>query len=137
MRQGVFRLFYFLSVLVLSLEAGPVFASSVFNMPYGVSPISHEIYNLHMLCFWICCGIGVVVFGVLIYSLIKFRKSKGAQPANFHEHLGIEIVWTTIPFIILVALAVPATIVLQHIHNTNESVSYTHLRAHETRHDLV
>lgn len=90
-------------------------------MPYGVSPISHEIYNLHMACFYICCVIGVLVFGALIYSLIKFRKSKGAKAAHFHEHLGIEILWTTIPFLILVGLAIPATRVLQHIHNTDSS----------------
>jgi cytochrome c oxidase subunit 2 len=90
-------------------------------MPYGVSPISREIYNLHMAAFWVCCFIGAIVFGVMIYSLIKFRKSKGAVAAHFHEHLGVEIIWTTIPFLILVALAVPATIVLQHIHNTDKS----------------
>jgi len=90
-------------------------------MPYGVTPISQQIYNLHMAAFYICCAIGSIVFGVLIYSLIKFRKSKGAKAAHFHEHLGIELLWTTIPFLILVALAIPATIVLQRIHNTDES----------------
>ena len=79
------------------------------TLVYGASPISHEIYRLHMAAFYICCVIGILVFGILIYSLIKFRKSKGAVSAHFHEHLGIEILWTTIPFLILVALAVPAT----------------------------
>lgn len=96
-------------------------ALSGINMPKGVSPISREIYDLHMAGFYICCFIGVIVFGVLIYSLIKFRKSKGAKAAHFHEHLGFEILWTTIPFLILVGLAIPATIVLAHIHNTEES----------------
>jgi cytochrome c oxidase subunit 2 len=90
-------------------------------MPYGVTPTSREIYNLHMACFYVCCGIGAIVFSVLIYSLIKHRKSKGAQAVHFHEHLGLEIVWTAIPFLILVALAVPATLVLKHIHNTDQS----------------
>lgn len=107
--------------LTSCISATLAFATPGINMPYGVSPISHEIYNLHMACFYICCVIGVLVFGVLIYSLVKFRKSKGAKASHFHEHLGIEILWTTIPFLILVALAVPATIVLQHIHNTDES----------------
>jgi len=92
-----------------------------FNMPYGASPLSHEIYWLHMAAFYVCCVIGVLVFGVLIYSLVRFRKSKGAKAVHFHEHLGIEIIWTTIPFLILVALAIPATIVLMHIHNTDRS----------------
>jgi cytochrome c oxidase subunit 2 len=91
------------------------------NMPYGVSPISQEIYNLHMASFYICCGIGVLTFGVLIYSLFKFRKSQGAKAAHFHEHLGVEIFWTIIPTLILIALAIPATIVLKHIHDTSES----------------
>jgi cytochrome c oxidase subunit 2 len=96
-------------------------AASGLNLPYGVTPISHEVYKLHMAAFYICCVIGAIVFSVLIYSLIKFRKSKGAQPVHFHEHLGVEILWTTIPFLILVGLAIPATIVLKHIHNTDAS----------------
>src|SRR5579862_6517790 len=107
-------LFFILSCLSFAVCATPGI-----NMPYGVSPISHEIYWLHMAGFYVCCGIGVIVFGVLIYSLIKYRKSKGAVAAHFHHHLGIEIFWTVIPFLILVALAVPATIVLGHIHNTD------------------
>jgi len=111
-----FILFFSLSLLTLAANATPGI-----NMPYGVSPISNEIYNLHMACFYICCVIGVLTFRVLIYSLIKYRKSKGAKAAHFHEHLGVEILWTVIPTLILIALAVPATIVLKHIHNTDES----------------
>jgi cytochrome c oxidase subunit 2 len=91
------------------------------NMPYGVSTISHQIYDLHMAAFWICVVIGTITFGFLFYSLIKFRKSTGARAAHFHEHLGIEILWTVVPTLILIALAIPATIVLKHIHNTDEA----------------
>lgn len=118
MQQFIARVILFFSLCFLTVKA---YATPGINMPEGVSPVSREIYNLHMACFWVCVVIGVIVFGVLIYSLIKFRKSKGAVAANFHEHLGIEILWTTIPFIILVVLAIPATIVLQHIHNVSES----------------
>lgn len=111
----------FILSIGICLLATAVWATPGINMPYGVSPISQEIYDLHMAGFYVCCFIGVIVFGVLIYSLIKFRKSKGAKASHFHEHLGIEILWTTIPFLILVALAIPATIVLKHIHNTDES----------------
>lgn len=111
----------FILFVTLCVSATLVWATPGINMPYGVSPISHEIYDLHMACFYICCVIGVIVFGVLFFSLFKYRKSKGATASHFHEHLGIEIIWTAIPFFILVALAVPATIVLQHIHNTDES----------------
>lgn len=94
------------------------FSWSGLNMPYGVTPISHEIYRLHMAVFYICVIIGVAVFGVLLVTLIKHRRSKGAVAADFHEHIGIEILWTIIPFIILVVMAVPATKVLIDIHNT-------------------
>jgi cytochrome c oxidase subunit 2 len=116
--QCIKRFILFLGVYLLGISA---YATPGINMPRGVSSISSEIYDLHMACFWVCCVIGAIVFGVLIYSLIKFRKSKGAKAAHFHEHLGVEIIWTTIPFLILVVLAIPATIVLKHIHNTDDS----------------
>lgn len=119
--QTIGRIVLFISCLISAAAAHAVNTRNALNMPYGVTPISREIYNLHMACIYVCCGIGIIVFGVLIYSLIKFRKSKGAKAAHFHEHLGIEIIWTTIPFLILVLLAIPATIVLQHIHNTDKS----------------
>ncbi|RDI43355.1 cytochrome c oxidase subunit II [Aquicella lusitana] len=105
----------------LSLLTSPVYADYQLNMPYGVSPISHEIYDLHMAAFYICCVIAVVVFSVLIYSLIRFRKSKGAQAAQFKGNLLVEVIWTIIPFLILVGLAYPATVVLAHIHDTEKS----------------
>ena len=89
------------------------------NLPYGATPISHRIYDLHMLTFYLCVGIGVIVFGALMYSLIKFRKSRGVIAENTHEHLGIEIVWTVIPFLILVIMAIPATRLLMDIHDTS------------------
>lgn len=102
--------------------ASGIFASSSdLNMPYGVTPISNQIYNLHMAAFWICCIIGLVTFSVLFFSIFKYRKSKGANAAHFHEHLGIEILWTVIPTLILIGLAIPATLVLKNIHNTDAS----------------
>src|SRR5690348_8229425 len=94
---------------------------SALNMPYGVSPISHAIYDLHMAAFYICCVIAAIVFSVIFYSLIKFRKSKGAKAAHFHQHLWTEIIWTAIPFLILIGLAIPATTVLWQIHDTRQS----------------
>lgn len=96
-------------------------ANSKYNMPTGVTPTSHDIYHLHMTIFWICVGIGVIVFSVLIYSLINHRKSKGAKPAEFHESLGVELTWTIIPFLILVAMAIPATKVLMAMDDDTES----------------
>ncbi|MEO8402628.1 MAG: cytochrome c oxidase subunit II [Gammaproteobacteria bacterium] len=95
------------------------YADSQFNLTEGVTPLSHDIYNLHMTIFWVCVAIGIGVFGVMIYSIIYHRKSKGAKAAHFHEHLWIEITWTVIPFLILVAMAIPATKVLIHMHDVD------------------
>lgn len=92
-----------------------------FNMTPGVTPISHDIYTLHMLIFFICVIIGIIVFSVLIYSLIMHRKSKGSIPADFHSSLSIELLWAIIPFVILVLMAVPATHVLIRMYDTSKS----------------
>lgn len=92
-----------------------------FNMHYGVTPVSKDIYDLHMTVFWICVGIGVVVFSILMYSLIMHRKSRGHKPATFHEHQTLEIVWAIAPMVILVIMAIPATIVLLRMSNTDDS----------------
>lgn len=91
------------------------------NMYQGVTPVSHAIYDLHMIAIYVCAGIGVVVFGVMIYALIYHRKSRGHQAAEFHENLKLEIFWTLIPFLILVALAVPATKVLINMNDVDDA----------------
>lgn len=84
-------------------------AEYALNMTQGVTAVSRDVYNLHMLIFWICVAIGVVVFGVMFWSIYHHRKSRGVVPAQFHESTLIEIVWTVVPMLILVAMAVPAT----------------------------
>lgn len=91
------------------------------NMYKGVTPVSKDMYNLHMVAMLICAIIGIVVFGVMIYSLIYHRKSKGYVPATFHDNGRLEVVWTIIPFLILVGLAIPATNVLMRMDNTDNS----------------
>lgn len=91
------------------------------NMYHGVTPLAHDMYYLHMVAIYVCAVIGVIVFGIMIYAIIHHRKSKGYQPAKFHDNLRLEIFWTIIPFIILVALAVPATKVLISMNNTSDS----------------
>ncbi len=78
------------------------------NLTKGVTDISAEVYDLHMLMFIICVVIAVAVFGVMFYSMVFHRKSKGAKPANFHESVKVEIAWTVVPFIILIFMAIPA-----------------------------
>lgn len=82
---------------------------SAYNMTRGATELSHEVYNLHMIIFYICCVIGAVVFGLMFWAIIHHRKSKGAEPAQFHGSLKIEILWTAIPVIILVVMAIPAS----------------------------
>lgn len=91
------------------------------NMFRGVTPISHDMYYLHMIAIYICAVIGLIVFGVMIYSIIHHRKSKGYKAATFHENLRLEIFWSIIPFLILVGLAFPATRVLIQMDNTEDS----------------
>ena len=91
------------------------------NMTEGVSILSKEIYGLHMTIFYWCIAIGVVVFGVMIYSLIKFRKSQGATPDTTLVHsTKVEIIWTVIPIAILVGMAVPIARTLIEIEDMGQ-----------------
>ena len=87
------------------------------NMTKGVTDISKEVYELHMLIFWICVVIGVLVFGVMFYSMYAYTKKKNPVPATFHENTKVELAWTIIPFLILIAMAVPASKTLQNIYD--------------------
>jgi len=89
-----------------------------YNMPVGVTDISREVFGLHMLIFWICVVIGVIVFGVMLVSLVRHRKSRGYEAKQFHDSTTAEIAWTVVPFLILVAMAVPATQVLIKMEDT-------------------
>ncbi|GAC27536.1 cytochrome c oxidase subunit II [Glaciecola pallidula DSM 14239 = ACAM 615] len=91
------------------------------NMRPGASDISLEVYELHMLMLWICVVIGVLVFGVMFYSMVMHRKSTGAKAANFHENVKVEVLWTVIPFIILIAMAWPAATTLIAMEDTSEA----------------
>nr|WP_275974072.1 cytochrome c oxidase subunit II [Shewanella pneumatophori] len=96
-------------VLVLLFSPALVASEMPLNMTKGVTDISGQVYSLHMIILYICCAIGVVVFGVMIYAMINHRKSKGAVAANFHESTKVEILWTVVPFLILIGMAIPAT----------------------------
>lgn len=78
------------------------------NMPKGVTELSAETYDLHMMVFWWCVAIGAIVFGVMFYSLFKHRKSVGAKPATFSHSTTAEVIWTAIPCVILLVMAVPS-----------------------------
>lgn len=104
-----------------AMAAAEVQDDSSINMPRGVTEVSGQVYDLHMLIFWICTVIGIGVFGVMMYSIIYHRKSLGVTPATFHESTKVEILWTIVPFIILVLMAIPATKTLLEIYDTEEA----------------
>ena len=107
--------------LLLWLALGSAHAQWTVNMTPGVTDVSRSVFDLHMTIFWICVVIGVVVFGVMFWSMLVHRRSTGQQPARFHEGTTVEILWTVVPFVILVAMAVPATKTLIDIYDTSES----------------
>ncbi len=105
------------SLALLATTSG-AFALPPSNMPVGVTPNSVVLFDLHMLIFWICVVIGIGVFSVMFYSIWKHRKSKGHEAAQFHESTTVEIVWTLVPFAILIGIAIPATKALIQLEDT-------------------
>jgi len=99
-----FRLF---AAAAGGLAAGAA-AANQFNLPEPQTLIAREIYDLHTLIMWIVVGIFVVVFGAMTYAIIRHRKSVGREAQLFHENATVEIVWTIIPFFILIGMAYPA-----------------------------
>jgi cytochrome c oxidase subunit 2 len=107
-----------LSIVAVAAFPGTAFAAWDYNFQRSVTPIAQHIDSLHQFIFWICCAIFVGVFGVMFYSLFKHRKSVGHQARQFHEHTLVEIVWTVIPFLILLFMAFPATRTVLAMHDT-------------------
>lgn len=105
------------TLFTLLIASSTAYADTTINLTPGVSPISHDIYQLHMTVFWICVVIGLIVFSAMFYSMFYHRKSRGAKPAEFHSHPWLEIGWSIIPVIILVLMAIPATKVLLNMNN--------------------
>jgi cytochrome c oxidase subunit II len=110
----------FLPAVTIAL-ADSARADWTLNLPVGVTSISRAAYDLHMLALWICIGIGGLVFGVMLWSVVRHRKSRGAVAATFHESTRVEILWTIAPLLVLVAMAVPATQALVAMHDTSNA----------------
>ncbi|MEJ6656124.1 MAG: cytochrome c oxidase subunit II [Pseudomonas sp.] len=107
-----------LFLIALSANAN---ASWTVNMSPGATEVSRSVFDLHMTIFWISVVIGAIVFGVMFWSMFMHRRSRGAVPAKFHENLTVEILWTVIPLLILVGMAIPATKTLIEIYDTEDS----------------
>jgi cytochrome c oxidase subunit 2 len=111
--------------LGLLLSAPVTQAAYELNMTESVTPLGRELFSLHMLVFWICVVIGVVVFGAMAWSIINHRKSQGAEAANFHESTTVEIVWTIVPLLILIGIAIPATATLIDLEDAKTDADIT------------
>ncbi len=110
-----------LAALGLATNAGAN-TSNGYNLPRGVTDLARDMYGLHMEVFWICVGIAVVVFGAMIYALVKFRHSQGAvADTNMLHSTKVEIIWTIIPVIILVVMAIPAAELILKQEDTRNS----------------
>ena len=110
-----------LVALSLLLSSSWAHADWTVNMREGVTAISRDVYSLHMIIFWVCVVIGVLVFGVMILSMLMHRKSLGVKPADFHHSTKLEIMWTIIPVVILVVMAIPSTATLTAMYDASDA----------------
>lgn len=102
-----------------SSQGGPAPRDITFQPPATL--IGSEIYSLHNFLLIICLVIFVAVFGVMFYSIFKHRKSKGHKAASFHESVAVEIAWTVVPFLIIIAMALPATKLMVAMKDTSNA----------------
>ena len=111
----------FSALLILSLYPSRAFSDwDALNMTEGVTQVSRDVFELHMLIFYICVAIGAVVFSVMFYSLFRYTKKRNPNPSTFHESTKLELTWTVVPFLILIAMAVPASKTLTEIYDDEE-----------------
>ncbi|MDP2098969.1 MAG: cytochrome c oxidase subunit II [Methylobacter sp.] len=111
----------FAGLVLMALGLGTAQADYTLNLMKGVTKVSNDIYDLHMLILWICVFIGIGVFGTMFYSIYHHRKSKGHKAAQFHENTTVEIIWTIIPTLILIGMAIPATKAMIELDDVQES----------------
>lgn len=97
------------------------FADWALNMREGVTPISQKVYDMHMVSLWVVTIIGIIVFGIMFWSIFHHRKSRGVKPAKFSHSTTVEIIWTAIPLLIIIGLAIPATKLLIEMDDTSET----------------
>ena len=111
-----------IAAVTVALASPAAFAAWTLNMTPGITAISRRIYDLHMIMYWWCVVIAIFVFGWMIYSLVRFRKSQGAVPDTKLVHnTKAEIIWTVLPVLILIIMAVPATRTLIETDDASKS----------------
>ena len=116
------------TLLTLMIIAPTAFADMVFNLRRGITDTSQAVYELHMLILWVCVVIAIFVFGTMIVSIILHRRSRGAEPASFSHSPKAELIWTIIPVIILVWMAIPAAktlVVMEDFRDSEMTIKIT------------
>ncbi|MGZ5055071.1 MAG: cytochrome c oxidase subunit II [Methylobacter sp.] len=121
----------FAGLILMALGLGTVQADYTLNLMKGVTKVSNDIYDLHMLILWICVFIGIGVFGTMFYSIYHHRKSKGHKAEQFHENTMVEIIWTIIPTLILISMAIPATKAMMELDDVQESEMSIKVTGHQ------
>jgi cytochrome c oxidase subunit 2 len=116
---------------IVALASTFALSEYTLNMTEGVTSVSQNIYGLHMTIFWIVTAIGIVVFGAMAYSIYHHRQSRGAKAAHFHESTTVELLWTAIPVVILIVMAIPATRVLIDLENTDNAEMTLKITGHQ------
>jgi len=121
----------FAGLILMALGLGTAQAEYTLNLMKGVTKVSNDIYDLHMLILWICVFIGIGVFGTMFYSIYHHRKSRGHKAAQFHENTTVEIIWTIIPTLILIGMAIPATKSMMELDDVQESEMSIKVTGHQ------
>lgn len=111
----------FIPALTILLTPLSLLAEWGLNMREGITPISQKVYDMHMVSLWVVTIIGIVVFGVMFWSIFHHRKSKGVKPAKFSHSTTVEVIWTAIPLLIIIGLAIPATKLLIEMDDTSDT----------------
>ncbi|MGZ8236623.1 MAG: cytochrome c oxidase subunit II [Methylobacter sp.] len=121
----------FAGLILMALGLGTAQAAYTLNLMEGVTKVSNDIYDLHMLVLWICIFIGIAVFGTMFYSIYHHRKSRGHKAEQFHENTMVEIIWTIIPTLILIGMAIPATKAMIEMDDVQESEMSIKVTGHQ------
>ncbi len=108
------------SIVLVIFGYSQTAVAQVFDMREGVTEISQRVQNLHHISLGVCVVVGIVVFGAMFYTMYAHRRSKHPVPAKFHESTPVEIIWTIIPTLILIGMAVPATTALIDIEDNSD-----------------
>ena len=121
----------FAGLILMTFGLGTAQADYTLNLMKGVTKVSNDLYDLHMLILWICVFIGIGVFGTMFYSIYHHRKSKGHKAEQFHENTTVEIIWTIIPTLILIGMAIPATKAMIELDDVQESEMSIKVTGHQ------